>query len=79
MKNRIQLAQNDNFRHILCFLVNSPGMRMRAIRMAMDVLSLEVHEATRWVNDVSNIWREKDPGGNQVKPLPESFQEILKG
>jgi len=78
MKDPIALAQNDNFRHILCFLVNSSGMRMRAIRMAMDVLNIEVYEAARWVNEVANRWREKDPDGHQVKPLPDSFQQRIK-
>lgn len=79
MKDCIQLAQNDNFRHIICYLANSPGMKIRAARMVMDVLNLDAREASGWVNDVSNKWRGKDPDGNQVKPLPKSFQEILKG
>jgi hypothetical protein len=79
MKDRIDLARNDNFRHIICYLANAGGMRMRAARLVVDVLHINPKEALKFVDDVQRQWREQDPDGNQLKPLPASLIDHVKG
>lgn len=74
----IKLAESDNFRHIICYLANTGGMKMRAARLVMDTLHVHPKEALQYVNDVQQFWREKTPSGAPWKPLPRSLLDTLK-
>lgn len=78
ISRRVELAESDNYRHIICYLANAGGMRMRAARLVMDTLHVSPREAVDYVDAVRATWQERTPDGSAMRPLPRSLQNALK-